>query len=124
MGNASSADAGEDFLTITKTAASSAVGYLELYEKSSSAAAPSSPSHQHLSSATTTTTTGDELQTPLAYHLKIPPLFKDTRLVSGRALDTITRVDNFISKHVLPRYYISSACIFLLTQSQLTQYMW
>ena len=112
MGNASSADAGEVFLTITKNSAKNAVKYLEKYkasmeelEKSPSSAPLSSggafastkPNHQILPN------TSFQEETDLAYRLQIPPMFKDSGLISDRALDTIDRVENFIAKHILPK---------------------
>lgn len=108
MGNASSADAGEIFLTITKNTSKNAVKYLELYKTSlktetpsggsyGGAFAPSKPNYQTLPH-TSFSNEGD-----MSYRLKIPPVFKDTGLISDRALDTIGRVEAFIAENVLPK---------------------
>lgn len=100
LGNASSADAGEVFLTITKNSAKNAVSYLEKYKASTGtggAFSASSPRHQTLPH---TSFHNNEV---LPYALKIPPLFKNTGLLSDRAVDTIGRVEAFIAENVLPR---------------------
>lgn len=127
MGNASSADAGDVFLGITKNSARAAVTHLAKYKASLPAApsstsvtpkggafSPSKPCHQipsrtpWQSTSTRSMSTGSTSTTSSAvmggaYRLKIPPLFKDSGLISVRAVDTISRVENFIADHVLPK---------------------
>lgn len=104
MGNASSADAGEVFLKITKNSANNAVNYLNKYKSlGSKSASPSggafSPSKPNLQSPLDTSCQREELP----HQLRIPAMFSDSGLLSSRAIETINRVENFIAENVLPR---------------------
>ena len=104
MGNASSADAGEVFLNITKNSAEKAVNFLEKYKASRNGIPPFSggafsPTKPNLKSLSNSNF-DDEI---LTCESKIPPSFKNSGLISERAIDAIGRVENFITKHVLPK---------------------
>lgn len=99
MGNASSADAGENFLTFTKNSAKNAIDCLEIFKSTKTTLGTFAPNNTPSSGRDK----GEEPKNRDESKLRIPPLFRDSGLISERAIDTIQRVDKFIVEHIIPR---------------------